>query len=373
MWSAARPATGSDTSSTTRHRDRLLEPGDLVVLHRPSGASEHRRRPQGLGVGAAAELHRRRIGHVRSRVDLVDHDRPEPDTDPIDERRGRLDHLVDRCRLGQRDEHDLASFRVAQQLHHVLRLGVHGPATDGVEHPLRRREERDRVSGGRTVDHDQVPLPGSLELLDLAEHDDVVDAGRGGADDVDHAARCQPLGDPREAVLAEVLVERVAGGDRADLDARAGGRRAPACRRARRRARAGPRRLPRARGQPLRWSCRHPPCRPPPRRWRRSTSATDRPPDRYFESRSPEAPLRRLVIGLLAGASLLALPASGRRPSAQDAAQADATVGPVDVLQVSGLFDAIIVDEIGDAIERVRRAGRAGAGAAGQLARCRRR
>ncbi len=57
--------------------------------------------------------------------------------------------------------------------------------------------------------------------------------------------------------------------------------------------------------------------------------------------------MRRLVIGLLAGASLLALPTS-------DAAQAqsDEAVGPVDVLQVSGLFDDIIVGEIGDAIER---------------------
>ena len=57
--------------------------------------------------------------------------------------------------------------------------------------------------------------------------------------------------------------------------------------------------------------------------------------------------MRRLLIGLLAGASLLALLASGGA-SAQD----DKAVGPVDVLQVSGLFDHIIVDEIGDAIER---------------------
>ena len=79
--------------------------------------------------------------------------------------------------------------------------------------------------------------------------------------------------------------------------------------------------------------------------------------------------MRRLLIGLLAGASLLTLLASDGA-SAQD----DPDVGPVDVLQVSGLFDAIIVDEIGDAIERaLRGTGRAGARAAGQLAGCHRR
>ncbi|HEX4983460.1 MAG TPA: NfeD family protein [Ilumatobacteraceae bacterium] len=61
--------------------------------------------------------------------------------------------------------------------------------------------------------------------------------------------------------------------------------------------------------------------------------------------------MRRLLIGLLAGTAIAALSSSlsaGGAVSAQD----DGAVGPVDVLQVSGLFDDIIVDAIGEAIER---------------------
>ncbi len=61
--------------------------------------------------------------------------------------------------------------------------------------------------------------------------------------------------------------------------------------------------------------------------------------------------MRRLLTGLLVGtalaAALSALSATGGA-----GAQDDNDVGPVDVLQVSGLFDDIIVGEIGDAIER---------------------
>ena len=57
----------------------------------------------------------------------------------------------------------------------------------------------------------EVAIAAVLQLLDLAEHDDVVDARRGGGDDLDHAAGDQPLGDPAEAVGVEVLRQRVAG------------------------------------------------------------------------------------------------------------------------------------------------------------------
>ena len=107
--------------------------------------------------------------------------------------------------------------RVAEQLEHLVGLGAHRPAAHGVEQPGGRREERDGVAGGRAVDDDDVPLAAALELLDLAEHDDVVDARRGRGHDVDHAGRRQPLGDPPEAVLAEVLLE---GGRRRDRLAR---------------------------------------------------------------------------------------------------------------------------------------------------------
>ncbi len=63
--------------------------------------------------------------------------------------------------------------------------------------------------------------------------------------------------------------------------------------------------------------------------------------------------MRRLLIGLLAGTALVggaALGLSGQA-SAQDA-DARPQVEPVDVLQVSGLFDEIVVASIGDAIDR---------------------
>jgi len=60
--------------------------------------------------------------------------------------------------------------------------------------------------------------------------------------------------------------------------------------------------------------------------------------------------VRRLLIGLLAGTALLGAVASSA--AAQDNDDEAFRVARVDVLQVSGLFDDIIVSEIGDAIER---------------------
>jgi membrane-bound serine protease (ClpP class) len=57
--------------------------------------------------------------------------------------------------------------------------------------------------------------------------------------------------------------------------------------------------------------------------------------------------VRRLIVTLLGGIAMLGIAASPAQ--AQDAADA---VPPVDILQVSGLFDEIVVAEIGDAIDR---------------------
>ena len=70
------------------------------------------------------------------------------------------------------------------------------------------------MAGGRAVDDDDVPVAAALELLDLAEHDDVVDAGRGRRHDVDHARRRQSAGHPPEPVLAQVRLQRHRAGDR---------------------------------------------------------------------------------------------------------------------------------------------------------------
>ena len=63
--------------------------------------------------------------------------------------------------------------------------------------------------------------------------------------------------------------------------------------------------------------------------------------------------MRRLLIGLLAGTAVVGGVGSGvsGQASAQDA-DARPLVEPVDVLQVSGLFDEIVVASIGDAIDR---------------------
>ena len=74
------------------------------------------------------------------------------------------------------------------------------------------------MTGRRAVDHDEVVGTRSLELLDLAEHHDVVDPGRGRADHVDHAGSIQSFGDPGEPVVAEVLVEGVGCGNRHHLE-----------------------------------------------------------------------------------------------------------------------------------------------------------
>ena len=63
------------------------------------------------------------------------------------------------------------------------------------------------MTGGRTVDHDRVPLTAAFELLDLAEYHEVVDPRGGGGNDVDDPGGGEPLGHATETVLAEVLLE----------------------------------------------------------------------------------------------------------------------------------------------------------------------
>jgi membrane-bound serine protease (ClpP class) len=62
--------------------------------------------------------------------------------------------------------------------------------------------------------------------------------------------------------------------------------------------------------------------------------------------------VRRLLIGLLGGIAVLAAIGSDHTVSAQQEQPARPEVEPVDVLQVNGLFDHIVVKSIGDAIDR---------------------
>lgn len=62
--------------------------------------------------------------------------------------------------------------------------------------------------------------------------------------------------------------------------------------------------------------------------------------------------MRRLLIALLGAIAVLGVGATPAAAQQDDEAPASDTVAPVDVLQVAGLFDDIVVDEIGDAIDR---------------------
>ena len=183
---------------------------------------------------------------------------------------------------------------------HVERLGVDRSAAHGVEQAARRQQERDRVPGRRPVDHDQVVLAAAFELLQLAQHHDVVDAGCGGGHHVDHTAAGQALRDPRAARgrrgtrPARPCADSASTGD-AVAHQRA---RAWACRRARRRAPEVPIGLPHAPEQPLPWSSPHRPCRPRRPTWWCGGTAVD--------PGASEALVRRLAITALLAAPLVA-------------------------------------------------------------------
>ena len=241
-------------------------------------------------VGPSTTSSIRRSRQRSSVVDRVDDDRSELHADLVLEGVGGLDHLVHRGRLGQR--------RPARPGNGPGRASISSTSSACVRiGPLRRRRASPTptvrnviawpAAGPSTTIRSHSPA--ALELLDLAEHHDVVDPGRGRADHVDHAGRRQVPGDAPEAVVAQVLVERRR---RRELEARRRrrtGRRAPACRRARRPAPADRRRPPHGRAQPLPWSSRRPPC--PPRRSRGRPTA--RPAGR---SARPTAPGRTATI-----------------------------------------------------------------------------
>ncbi len=71
---------------------------------------------------------------------------------------------------------DLATAGVGEHRQHVVGLRPYRAAAHGVAESGRRRQHRHGVTGGRAVDDDRVPVTAAFELLDLAEHDEVVDA-----------------------------------------------------------------------------------------------------------------------------------------------------------------------------------------------------
>jgi hypothetical protein len=67
------------------------------------------------------------------------------------------------------------------------------------------------MAGGGRVDHDEVGAVGPLELLDLPQHEDVLDPGYGRGDHVQGPRGHQPPGDAAHAVVLEVLEKGVVG------------------------------------------------------------------------------------------------------------------------------------------------------------------
>ncbi len=136
---------GSDNwgrgSASAQPRDLLrlqvealtTELGRLAAA-RPPRPRRSRRLPRG-GIGGVDVEAR----HVR--VHAVDDDGAECDADPVLERVGGVDQLVDRGLLGQGDEDDLAAAGVAEQVDDLLRLSC-GWGPSG-----RRRADRGRSRG----------------------------------------------------------------------------------------------------------------------------------------------------------------------------------------------------------------------------------
>ena len=152
---------------------------------------------------------RRAVQPRRLGVAGVDDHRAQLDPGLVLERVGRLDRLGDRQLLGQRDQDHPAPGRVAEQLDHVLGLGAQRAAPGRVHHAAGRGQERDGVPGRRHVDHDQVRHLRTLQLLDLAQDQDVPDAGDGGRHHVQHPRVRQPLGHALQPVILEILDQRV--------------------------------------------------------------------------------------------------------------------------------------------------------------------
>ncbi len=61
------------------------------------------------------------------------------------------------------------------------------------------------MAGGRGVEQDEVGHAGPFQLLDLAQDQDVLDAGGSGGHHLDQAGLDQALGDATQAVLLQVL------------------------------------------------------------------------------------------------------------------------------------------------------------------------
>ncbi len=115
-----------------------------------------------------------------------------------------------------------AAGRVLQHLHQPVRLPADGAHRDHVGEAVGRLQKGEHVPGRGRVDDDRVEVVAGaafrgalLEVPDLAEHQDVFEAGRGRRDVVDEVAARECPRDALHVVLhAQVFGEGVFGDDR---------------------------------------------------------------------------------------------------------------------------------------------------------------
>ena len=130
--------------------------------------------------------------------------------------------LVDRHLLGQGDDRGAGVLLVGDQAVELLRLGVDRPDAGDRGEGARRLQEADPVAGGGGVDDHQVVLAPALDLAvelgqlpDLADRDQLLEAGGGGGEvGEDAAAEEQVAHRPDLELEQDVLAHRLVGVDR---------------------------------------------------------------------------------------------------------------------------------------------------------------
>src|SRR5680860_273583 len=183
--------------------DRRLHPapqaGELGALR--AGAAELGDRRTGGGAGAAV-LARGQLGEALGlllgealRVEPVEVDAVDGDADLGAQRALQRRRLVDRHLLRQGDDRGAGVLVIGDQAVELLRLGVDRADAGDRGEGARRLQEPDPLPGGGGVDDHQVVLASLLHLAvelgqlpDLADRDQLLEAGGGGGEVGEDAA-----------------------------------------------------------------------------------------------------------------------------------------------------------------------------------------
>ena len=145
----------------------------------------------------------------------VDHERTKCESDLFFEVVGEFDHFVHRSLLGKGDKQALAPTRIGEHRSNFVGLCADGPAGDHCLQRRRRPQKRCSESGGRSVDDDQIGGLLSIELFDLAQHQQVLKAGCGGGNHIERRGRRCFTQQSADALQFEVVAERLGRRNRA--------------------------------------------------------------------------------------------------------------------------------------------------------------